>query len=91
MSKVSEALEPWVYDPMYKGDDQPDQPHPEEGHTGNSDCCNDCDYWESRVDLMIDNQIKEAKLEKLEDRGMWVDPVGGIHYDDEDDPAKQYE
>jgi hypothetical protein len=40
---------------------------------------------------MIDNQIKEAKLEKLEDRGMWVDPVGGIHYDDEDDPAKQYE
>ena len=26
MSKVSEALEPWVYDPFYKGDDQPDQP-----------------------------------------------------------------
>ena len=42
MSKVSEALEPWVYDPMYKGDDAPDQPDPNEGLPGMGDpCC--CD------------------------------------------------
>ena len=61
MSKVSEALEPWVYDHMYKGNDQPDQPDPNEGK---SDCCDECDYWESKIDVMIENQIKESRLEK---------------------------
>ncbi len=64
MSKVSEALEPWVYDSFYKGDDEPDQPDPDEGETG--DCCNECEYWESQVDVMIDNQIKESKMEKFD-------------------------
>ena len=59
MSKVSEALEPWVYDPMYKGNDQPDQPDPNEGIY-----CEECEYWDSRIELEIDNQIKEAKLER---------------------------
>ena len=29
------------------------------------DCCQECDYWESQVDLHIDNQIKESQLTKL--------------------------
>jgi hypothetical protein len=69
MSRTSEALEPWLYDPMYKGNDQPDQPDPHEGHTGNEkDCCDECDYWEGQVDVWIENQIKEAQLEKAMDR-----------------------
>ncbi len=23
--------------------------------------------------------------------GMWTDPAGGVHYDDDDDPARHYE
>ena len=30
-----------------------------------SECCNECDYWEDRIDMYIDNQIKEAKLAKI--------------------------
>ena len=89
MSKVAEAIEPWVYDPMYKGDDAPDQPDPNEGKS-EPDCCDECDWLESRVDIMIDNQIKEAKLEKAMGR-TWIDPAGGIHDDNDDDPASSYE
>ena len=33
-----------------------------------SECCDDCDYWddiESKIDIHIDNQIKEAKLTNI--------------------------
>ncbi len=98
MSKVSEALEPWVYDPMYKGDDAPDQPDPNEGKS-EPDCCDECDWLEAQVDGWIDNQIKESKLEKSMDGwrtneggdGTWIDPAGGIHDDNDDDPARLYE
>ena len=83
MSKVSEALEPWVYDPFYKGDDQPDQePEP----NGEGDCCNECDYWESQVDVNIENQIKESKLEN---NGKWMDPMG-IEHDDNESGLESY-
>ena len=49
---------------MQDWDDEPDQPDPDEGETG--DCCNECEYWESQVDVMIDNQIKESKMEKFD-------------------------
>lgn len=29
--------------------------------------------------------------EKCEEKGIWIDPAGGIHTDDEDDPAAMYE
>tara|TARA_R110000824_G_scaffold13876_2_gene59650 strand:+ start:255 stop:515 length:261 start_codon:yes stop_codon:yes gene_type:complete len=30
-----------------------------------SECCNECDYWEDRIDMYIDNQIKESKLNRI--------------------------
>ena len=30
-----------------------------------SDCCNECDYWEDRADLNIDNEIKDIQLSKV--------------------------
>tara|TARA_R100001530_G_scaffold10871_3_gene10662 strand:- start:4411 stop:4659 length:249 start_codon:yes stop_codon:yes gene_type:complete len=29
------------------------------------DCCEECDYWESRIDIHIENEIKEAKLQRV--------------------------
>lgn len=29
-----------------------------------SDCYNECDYWEDKIDVYIHNQIKESKLAK---------------------------
>ena len=29
--------------------------------------------------------------EDEEDKGFWIDPAGGKHYDDDEDPAKMYE
>jgi hypothetical protein len=76
MSKVSEALEPWVYDPMYKGGDQPDQPHPEEGHTKNSDCCSSCDYWDEVLQEGSDSETRlpDPGSESLDG---WFTPSGG--------------
>ena len=88
MSKVSEALEPWVYDPMYKGDDAPDQPDPNEG-LPEPDCCDECDWLESKVEVMIDNQIKEPKLEKAS-KNKWIDPMG-IEHDDNESGLEAYE
>ena len=28
-------------------------------------CCEECDYWEERIDIHIQNEIKEAKLSKI--------------------------
>ena len=28
------------------------------------DCCKECDYWEERIDIHINNQIKESKFAK---------------------------
>jgi len=29
------------------------------------DCCEECDYWESKIDTHIENEIKETKLMKF--------------------------
>jgi len=29
------------------------------------DCCEECDYWEAQVDVHVDSQIKESKLNKF--------------------------
>ena len=28
-----------------------------------SDCCDECDYWDSKTDIFIDNEIKASSLE----------------------------
>tara|TARA_R110002020_G_C16093072_1_gene758045 strand:- start:649 stop:894 length:246 start_codon:yes stop_codon:yes gene_type:complete len=28
-------------------------------------CCQECDYWESKIDVHIESQIKEAKLQRI--------------------------
>ena len=33
----------------------------------------------------------EVNGEWVEDDGMWIDPAGGVHYGDDDDPAAMYE
>jgi len=30
-----------------------------------SECCEECDYWESKIDTHIENEIKEYKLMKF--------------------------
>ena len=34
---------------------------------------------------------KNVEPEEEEDDEPWIDPAGGIHYGNEDDPAKMYE
>lgn len=36
------------------------------------------------------NEFMEIDLIEIDD-GMWIDPAGGVHHEDEDDPAKMYE
>ena len=57
MSRVSEALEPWVYDPKI--------PEPDEPEIGNRITMTEQDYLESQVDVHIENQIKESKFDKI--------------------------
>ena len=28
-------------------------------------CCPECDYWESKIEMHIENEIKEAQLVKV--------------------------
>ena len=48
-------------------------------------CCAECDYWESKIDVHIENQIKEAKLERIAKRNTVETKLiipnvsGGIH------------
>ena len=29
------------------------------------ECCNECDYWEDRAELNIDNEVKELQLSNV--------------------------
>jgi len=55
MSRTSEGLEPWVYDPKI--------PNPDEPQAGNRITMTEQDYLESQVEYHIECQIKEQKLE----------------------------
>jgi hypothetical protein len=35
--------------------------------------------------------LKFGLCQSCEDRGLWIDPAGGIHAEEEDDPAAMYE
>jgi hypothetical protein len=47
----------------------------------------DLSFWEDDDEL----EELEPTEEEIEDDDEWIDPAGGIHYGNEDDPAAQYE
>lgn len=61
MSRTSESLEPWVYDHKIP---QPDEPEMDP-QIGNRITMTEQDYLENQVELHIDNQIKESKLNNM--------------------------
>ena len=63
MSRTSEGLEPWVYDHKIP---QPDEPEMDP-QIGNRISMTEQDYLENQVELNIDNQIKEQKLNNMID------------------------
>ena len=65
MSRTSEGLEPWVYDHKIPHPDEPEM----DPSIGNRITMTEQDCLEDQVELNIDNQIKELKLNNMiEDR-----------------------
>ena len=55
--------------------------------------CQDCNKQEQRYQGVgiVDELCYDCEAVFMEKEGLWIDPAGGVHSKDEQDPAAMYE